>query len=340
MEHGLSGTQSKKSKGQFYTTTNPFHNQLFIKWFNSIPMAVKEERPFLEPFAGANNIVQMMLDLSHKNKWECFDIDPNPDAKTPFVVLRRDTLQDFPSGYRIAITNPPYLAKNSATRDGLAFPDCEFDDLYKFALGVMLGKVDYVAAIVPESFVTSSLFHDRLYGIATLTCRMFDDTECPVCLALFVPKGTKTQEDDFVYYKGNSEVGTYKALKKAVPLQAMTSNPWKFNKPDGEIGLYAVDGTKSKSIRFVKGSEIPSTQIKTSSRSVTKIGGLPKGLSADEVIKEANIILRSFRSTTEDVFLTSFKGLREDGDYRRRLDFSMARQVLNLSVEKIRARSV
>ena len=31
-----------------------------------------------------------------------------------------------------------------------------------------------------------------------------------------------------------------------------------------------------------------------------------------------------FRNKTNDVFLTSFKGLRQDGKYRRRLDFNLA----------------
>ena len=40
------------------------------------------------------------------------------------------------------------------------------------------------------------------------------------------------------------------------------------------------------------------------------------------------------RYKTGDVLLTSFKGLRADGKYRRRLDFKTAQMVMNLAVKE------
>lgn len=56
----------KKTKGQFYTVTNPFHNDLFLKWLKAIPNYKNEV--IIEPFAGANNIVKMLNDLGYTNE--------------------------------------------------------------------------------------------------------------------------------------------------------------------------------------------------------------------------------------------------------------------------------
>ena len=329
----------KKLNGQFYTIVNPFHNQLFLHWFNQIPN--KEKETILEPFAGANNIVKMVNEF-YKNNWACYDIEPNEDENKMerFQIQQNDSFKKFPKGFKVVVTNPPYLAKNSATRDKLEFPATEYDDLYKFSLSLMLENAEYVSAIIPESFITQGIFHNRLQGVATLNCRMFDDTECPVCLAVFVPEEKKRASglnDDFHYYKGNVDMGLFSTMqaKKEFYEKSGTKANWKFNSPTGEIGLYAIDNTTTKSIRFVAGEEIPEEKVKESSRGITRISGIPEGLDTKELIKEANLVLDKFRTETSDIFLTSFRGLRKDGDYRRRLDFTLAKTVLNHSISKI-----
>lgn len=331
---------NKKLHGQFYTITNPFHNQLFLNWFNNIPNIKKEI--ILEPFAGANNIVQMIKEF-YKNQWKCYDIQPNHELNkcSEFIIKQNDSLNNFPKGFRVSITNPPYLAKNSATRDKLEYPNTSYDDLYKYSLSVMLQNVDYIAAIIPESFITQNLFHERLFGVVSLNCRMFEDTEVPVCLALFSPTSdVRKQEigEDFYVYRGNVCFGMYSELKNQLDKFLNTNEKieWKFNNPKGEIGLYAVDSTTSRSIRFVSGDEINSSKIKVSSRGVTRISGLPQGIDFDDFIQEANKKLDEFRNKTNDVFLTSFRGLRKDGEYRRRLDFALAKVILNNAIEELK----
>lgn len=336
----MKDNNNKKLHGQFYTTVNPFHNDLFMKWFEAIEN--RKSQTIIEPFAGSNNIVKMVSEFYTSN-WACFDIDPCQahDNTCSFPIIQNDSLKSFPSGFNIAITNPPYLARNSATRDGLDFPQTGHDDLYKHALDVMLGNVGYVAAIIPDSFRTQNLFHDRLFGIASLNCKMFDDTECPVCLAMFIPHKDKRylglEDRDFHYYKGNVPLGFHSEIQAKLNefAQGEQATKWKFNVPDGEIGLYAIDSSKEKSIRFVEGEVIAQDRVKHSSRGVTRIAGLPGGMAASEVIEQANIILGDFREETSDLFLTSFRGLRQDGDYRRRLDYSLAKMILNRSVDRL-----
>lgn len=288
----------------------------------------------MEPFAGANNIPRMIIDddIIPNSKWSCFDLEPGENVCPEFEIAVMDTIKNYPKGYRVAITNPPYLSKNSATRRGLAYPDTKYDDLYKLCLDVMLKDTSYVAAIIPETFITAGLFHDRLHTVISLTCKMFSDTDCPVCLALFAPKNEAPKS--FEIYRMNELLGTYSDLS-AGDVQDVLGIAWKFNDPDGEIGIWCVDNTRENSIYFGDGTEIPSSDIKNTSRSITRVGGLPDGVDIDLFIKHCNRILIDYRKNTKDVFMASFKGLRIDGLYRRRLDFATARRIMNLALFRI-----
>ena len=55
-------TIHKKENGQFFTVTNPFFVSIFYKWFELIPEQKRET--ILEPFAGSNNIVKLINELS------------------------------------------------------------------------------------------------------------------------------------------------------------------------------------------------------------------------------------------------------------------------------------
>jgi len=318
---------NKKAKGQFFTTTNPFDSDLFLKWFNSISN-IKNEL-LLEPFAGSGNIVRMLKDLGFINQWECFDIEPPIINELP--IRKQDTLKNYPQGFKVALTNPPYLAKNSATRNNLAFPTTKYDDLYKVCLEAMLCNNKYVAAIIPESFITAGLFHNRLYGVVSLTCKMFEDTNCPVCLALFNDNQTK----DFVVYSDNKKIGDYQRIKQRLTKSKNCLN-FSFNNPIGEIGMFGVDNTKERSIKFVKGTDIDSNIVKPTSRAITRIDikNNNTNINYQLLINNANKVLNQYRDNTCDIFLTAFKGLRKDNKYRRRLDYQNAKTILNIAYEE------
>lgn len=330
----------KRGKGQFFTRGNPFVFRLFNDWLTKA-LDEKTDSIFLEPFAGSNSIIKLMSDAYPEmdNKWECFDIDPESNEKnlTDIPITIQDVLSDFPKSYHISITNPPYLAKNSATRRGIPYPNEQYDDLYKYSLHVMLEHVPYVAAIIPESFIVQGLFHNRLYGVISLKDKMFDDTECPVCLALFVPDNKKENKKDFLIYSNDDYIGSYLELKKYNSKPVKDYINMKFNDPNGEISVITIDDTKGDSIKFLEGDAINPDKIKVSSRSFTKISGFSGFTSLDifSIIKESNNILMERRYKTEDVFMTAFKGLRKDGKYRRRLDFAQVRDIINIAVERL-----
>jgi hypothetical protein len=325
----------KQQLGQYYTRTNPFAQARFHKWINSIPNYPNIS--VVEPFAGSNSIVQMMLatypELS-QSKWTAFDIDPEAQGANQvpgLEVKQMDTISSFPTGFNLCITNPPYLAKNSATRKRSSIDFGIFQDLFEISLDVMLRSCAWVAAIVPESFITRGIFLERLEFVISLTSDMFDDTEFPVCLAVFSEQQTG---QDFEIWRNEIFLGNYSQLMLARDnlLTLVRNGLFTFNDPTGPIGLYAVDMTKGPSIRFVPGKEIDPATIKHSSRAITRITPtLAAGYSSD-VIVNANKVLAEYRAQTNDVFLTSFKGLRDDGQYRRRLDWHTATRVLATAI--------
>ena len=183
----------------------------------------------------------------------------------------------------------------------------------------------YVGAILPESFIHDRTlpFAQRLQSVIELNCRMFEDTDQPVCLALFGPESN----DDFLIYRMNLKLGAYSTLKHKLP-EAENTKDWVFNHPNGEIALKAIDDTSGPTIAFDRGQVYSPADIKVSSRLFTRIK-VPSSMRVQHLIKSANDVLGRFRLDTGDVFLTAFKGLRKDGMFRRRLDYSMARNILN-----------
>ena len=300
----------KRARGEYYTLQNPFQTSAFTKWSNDADIA---NQTILEPFAGSNALISMLSDMSLCSSFRSYDIAPSSLA-----VGYRDTLTDFPTGLSVCVTNPPWIAKNSATRRGLDYPAVKYDNLYKYALELCLDNCDWVAALVPESFIRASLFQSRLTDFISITGKLFRDTDQPVGLALFSPKPTR----DTLVWRDESKVGNLSKLLRDRPT-ANKNVPCRFNSPKGNVGLIAVDDTRTASIRFCEPIELEHYKVKPSSRSLTKI--LVEGPVKLDLWNE---FLSEFRRRNQDVLLTSFKGMRQDGRYRRRLDFALARAII------------
>ena len=321
----------KRASGRYYTRGNPFQLEPFQTWAIASNL---ERQSVLEPFAGAKDIPRL-IDAAHLQcrDWAFFDIEPGAKG-----IVQRDTLADFPEGFDVCITNPPWLARNSATRRGLPFPEAtRYDDLYKYALEQCLAHCGWVAAIIPEAFIRSGLFLQRLHDFISLVPQkrdktnyppdkggggvsvMFEDTEHPVGLALFAPDRTS----DVRIWRNNRFLGTMSKLREHLP-QPSSNRAIVFNDPKGNLGLIAIDNTVSASIRFCPPEELKDYPIRVHCRSITKIG-VPWRVDIDML----NARLATIRKKTHDVFLTAFKGIRRDGHYRRRLDWALARAIVD-----------
>ena len=67
---------TKRLNGQFFTTTNPFVNEAFVRWMKKVNEDPATLPELIEPFAGSNNIVWMIRELGFKNTWKSVDISP------------------------------------------------------------------------------------------------------------------------------------------------------------------------------------------------------------------------------------------------------------------------
>ncbi|MFV8473628.1 hypothetical protein [Mycoplasma sp. 31_09] len=331
--------------GKFYTISNPFKNLGFFTWAKQINLLDDENINniiALEPFAGTNNIPLLLSEAGINLKWKCYDINHKFDSENnivnhydDFPIEIRDTIKNYPAGYDYVFTNPPYLARNSASKKGMQFINTKYDDQYKECLSLMLKNNKFIAAIVPETFITSNEpeLKSRLHTVISLTMKMFDDTECPVCLALFVDYKT----EDFDIYRNDIFLGKYNQELKKYLENPRKKNLWKFNDNDGEIWLTAIDNTKQNSISFRLANK-NDKRVNISSRSYTRIK-IPENMFSDvsqisSFIYELNLYLEEYRQKTFDVFLSSFKGLRQDNKYRRRLSWLEAKRIMDIVYEK------
>ena len=334
----------KRASGRYYTRGNPFQLKPFQTWAEASNL---EQQVALEPFAGAKDIPQLINSANLQCRdWTFFDIKPGAKG-----IVQRDTLADFPTGFNVCITNPPWLARNSATRRGLPYPEAtRHDDLYKYALEQCLRHCGWVAAIIPEAFIRSGLFLERLQDFISLVPQiqdktnyrpdkedggvsvyrpdkggrgvsvMFEETEHPVGLALFTPDATS----DVRIWRNNQFLGGINELRRHLPRPSINRSIV-FNDPNGNLGLIAIDNTVSASIRFCPPEELKDYPIRVHCRSITKIG-VPWRVDIDLL----NARLKTIREKTHDVFLTAFKGVRRDGYYRRRLDWALTRAIVDM----------
>ena len=301
----------KRKCGRYYTKGNPFQHPTFRRWAEQSGM---EKTTILEPFAGANGLIHHLEDMRLCKKFQSFDILPGSAD-----VARRDTLSLFPKGFSVCITNPPWLARNVASRLGMAFPACSYQDVYAFALEKCLEHCAWVAALVPESFLRAKLFRGRLSAFVSLTSAMFADTTHPVGLALFTPEKTA----DVEVWSGKTKIGELSRLEAMRPVPRKNGKRIRFNVPNGNVGLIALDNTRSESIRFCKPEEIANYRVRSSCRSITRME-----VRGEVRITEWNEVLAEFRLKTRDVLMTPFRGLRKDGRYRRRCDWDLARGII------------
>lgn len=331
--------------GQYFTEKNIFKLKAFEKWFESIPFIKRQK--ILEPFAGSNNIIKLLKQCNLNFQAISYDISP-PDE----YIKKRDTINNFPveDHCDVVITNPPYLAKNSATRKN--FSELDFkghSDLYELALEVCLQNCSYVAAIIPATFVNTLKFKDRLDTIIVLNYNdIFKDTETPVCLALFSPKINK--EDNFSIYYNDFFVGNFLEYKKIendlfnIKKMLLPHKKIKiqFNDNNGSICLLAVDNNREESIYFTHTQNLTYNLVnKPTSRAksritidFTKINHFVE-FDEHELIEEANLLIQEYRDKTHDLLLSPFKGIRKDGKYRRRLDFRCAKKIIIKAIHNL-----
>lgn len=282
-----------------------------------------------DPFAGGGDLLQAAKNDLNFKQVVGFDID----EALPWQY--NDSLVEIPHiDNAVIITNPPYLAKQSCSRKKLDcskyFKNTPYDDLYLLALDKMLQAQKYVVAIIPESFINSRFTQkSRLDSITILEGNPFEDTENPVCVACF--DNRHKAFDEIRVYKNSVYVNDLQTLSD-FRLYSKKNLDIRFNDLDGWLALRAVDSTDpDNTIKFDFKENVPydwQKNIKVSSRHITLISVDVAVADREEFVRLLNGYIYEIRAKSKDVILTPFKGNMKNGVRRRRLDFSLARAII------------
>ena len=337
----------RRSAGQWMTDGDPFYMPVFAEWLDGVYSKIgKAHITACEPYAGKLGLVAHLrargLD-DGRIDWSAYDIAPQDELLADGIeIMKANTLRSIPSSpYDLIVTNPPYLARNSARRRGLPFPFDERGagiekpaDLYQFALDTCLESASYCVMLIPESFITCRYDKGRCDAILSLRGGLFEDTDCPVCLALFSPHGR--EGGPLIYSNGGKLLGELDGIRRESDrLIGNKANPIKMNDPDGDCSLIAIDSTAGRSIRFAGREAVRREDVKVSSRALTRCSRADGKPITQEILDEANRILATWRDETADVLMTPFKGVRKDGLYRRRLAFAEAKGILSTAIGNV-----
>jgi hypothetical protein len=320
----------KVSLGSFYTTKSGWLTPE-VRGFLEKALGHSGGQ-LLDPFAGDGHLIDLVKSdpILGKQVKQATGFDIQGDT-FPF----NDSLVAIPNPQRaVIVTNPPYLANHSAKRKGVDqlvakyFDGSTQKNLYRIALEKALESADYVVAIIPETFLLSTFTKHRLELAVVIQDSLFGDTDAPALVACF----TKESCADARIFTGNQSIGN---LSEILALRDSTApkHTIVFNDRNGRIGLRAVDGSDGKTpIAFVaaRDFEYPSDSVAVSSRLMTYLD-LPEIGEADlaAVIEQANGILLQIRLASGDLVLAPFKGNDRNGKRRRRLDYGLARKILN-----------
>jgi len=310
--------------GQFFTKKNIWIRPHIQQFINSIQF-----NKIIDPFAGGGHLIKPFADNC---VIDGYDID------TMLTWPINDSLKSIPSHLNdLCITNPPYLAKTTATRFKRTgtyqyfdmFP--EFDDLYLMGLEQCFKSFSYGVALIPETYLLHPKKSKRIRTATVLEDNPFDDTDFPIVVITWGPD----DQPDYNIYKNDTLLGTYNSLTAKIPVStSLDKSLIKFNDVNGNLGIVCIDkGTSIGGIKFTTPDQIKGA-IKVSSRTSTKVK-VPANVDILKLINACNVILSKYRMDTHDVFMAPFKGNDQSGARRRRLDFSTARIIVENALAQI-----
>lgn len=324
----------KTSTGCFYTAKDTWLTEPVADF---VRRCLPHISGFLDPFAGEGHLLNV---CASKFSLPIAGFDLNA-ARWEY----NDSLISIPPTQHLIVTNPPYLAKHSASRKGVAdqvqqyYESSDWDDLYQIAILRCLEAARITIAIIPETFLNSNFPKDSLVLASVLENNPFTDTTVPVCVACFDNSFSDGAQQAKLYVE-NQYCGHYGDIF-CIRQKHQKNDKVIFNDPTGNIALRAVDSTDPNApIRFLPAEDFHyhREKIKVSSRLLTylSIESLPCELR-DKLITVANQKLQSLRTKSHDLILSPFKGNNRDGRRRRRLDYALARWILHEALEDIRA---
>jgi len=290
----------------------------------------------VDPYAGNGDIFTALHLHDCHAHYVGYDIDP--ELNWPI----NDGLRDIPEhDNAIVVTNPPYLAKNSANRNNFPaykyFNDNDYEDLYQLAIHRVLARYKKAVFIIPETYFQNGIFTSYLHSHTIIEENPFTDTDCPVCVACFHATNDfrAIAGNNYKIYKNDDYLFNRFELEDILwDFNSNTHIGITFNDQYGNLGLRGVDGVDQfDRIKFCKPEDLnyDLSTVGNTSRAITVLDvDYPID---DYFIKIANVYLENLRDKTEDVILSPFKNNNKLGQRRRRLDFKWARKIIEKTME-------
>lgn len=318
---------SKKENGQYFTTVSPFFHPAFVDWAKRCDL---KNQVVLEPFAGGNNLIDMLKAEFEIEQYASFDIEPQRSD-----VKYNDSFANFPTGFSVCVTNPPYLENTAASNKGLAYPKhFQFSNMYKQSIFEISKHVDWFAVIVPSTFICVSKprdkkLLDRCETIVDFGTGLFEDTLQPVCLALFGPKHNQNTK----LWDGNHLVGSYSDVFGKIP--SAPKQAWNITN-QGQIFFRGYDAVKEKQMGFYEVTpELLTIYNKSPNHRNNLMFQIPQTLNIhtpQDIISQSNLVLNRLRFQTHDMIFPPFYNKRTDGKQRRRAGATLAKKIMDLAV--------
>lgn len=327
--------KSKIAKGQFFTRQNAWLKKPILDF---ICKYMGEINVFVDPFAGEGHMLNQIS--------QYFDVPTHGyDIDSPHFP-HNDSLKNIPFiKNQMIITNPPYLAKHSAVRKNVYEENKDYFqeeyDLYMLAIKKCLEVSERAVMVIPETFISSKFPKNHLDTLVVLEDSVFTDTEMPVCVCCFDKNKLDGHQNAKIFSPSGHKICISELERKK--FKPKKDVKIVFNDPNGKIALKAVDGTQSEDLfRFLRVEDFgyAKSKILESSRLMTYVH-IPSlaDSDVDTVVQNANKLLGKIREETNDLIFSAFKNNNKDGIRRRRLDYSMARYVLEKSLAKNNADS-
>lgn len=334
LKFSITPTMNKKVKlGQFFTKKDIWLKEQIRNFIIASNQSIA-----YDPFAGEGDMLAIATQFGFRRT-----IGLDIDEKLSWEV--NDSLKKIPHfDNAIIITNPPYIAKQSASRKNidlsLYFDNSVYDDIYMIAIDKMLEAQSYVVAIIPESFINSNYKQKNLlHSITILEENPFEDTENPVCVVCF--DSIKKEFDKIKVFSGNTYLNNL-AYFENLRLEPINNIRISFNDKSGWLALRATDSSNGKDlIHFSLKQDMDydwENNIRISSRHISLLDLDIKEENRPNFISLANEIILRLRKDSSDVIFTPFKGNTKYGKRRRRLDFRMARAIIERAYEKLNGR--
>lgn len=297
-------SNQKVKLGKFYTAINPFIGQAW----NKFKAVIEDDEIILEPFAGSNNIPKMLKSF----KWESYDILPESN-----FIIKQDTLNSFPKGFRVCITNPPYLDVRTARKKKIHY-NSSYSDLYLESIEKMLINCEYVAAIVPSTFYNKKVFKDRLWMWDKIDRQIFTDTGMSVGVAYFGPDIYNTE----LYLNGSSVPGN----------SDFKDNKTEFNTSQANLSACLIDSTSQKNIEV---RDLSNFNFKKYLKPLSRyyVAFKDERISVKD-IDDLNNFISDWRNNTNDFWLSPFKSTLPNGTYRKRLGFKQLSGLISAFLEE------